>query len=62
MGTNFLNYEGRIKNQRAAEEAAREERKKAEANGDKEAEERWKKVEETAKLKADRLEEAKYAK
>ena len=62
MATHFLDYENRIKDLRAAEEAAEEERKKAEAAGDKDAEERWRKAEETAKLNADRLEEAKTAK
>lgn len=58
MSTYFLDYKNRILDIRAAEKGAKEEKERAILNGDKEAEERWEKVEENARREADALEQA----
>lgn len=58
MPTRYLNYKERIIDLRNAEKCAKEEKEKAKKAGDKDAEERWERAEETARIQADRLEEA----
>lgn len=58
MSTHFLDYKNRILDLRAAERGAREEKEKATLNGDKEAEKRWERAEDSARREADRLEQA----
>lgn len=58
MSTHYLDYKNRIKDLREAEKGAREEKEKAQALGDKDAEERWARAEEAAKRQADGLENA----
>ncbi len=57
MATHFLDYKNRIKDLREAEKGAREEKEKARILGDKDAEERWRRAEETARRQAERLED-----
>lgn len=58
MTTHFLDYKGKILDLRAAEKGAKEEKEKAILKGDKEAEKKWGKAEETARNRADKLEQA----
>ncbi|MBQ4057468.1 MAG: hypothetical protein IJD40_00890 [Lachnospiraceae bacterium] len=57
MTTHFLDYKNRIKDLREAEKGAREEKEKARILGDKDAEEIWRRAEETARRQAERLED-----
>ena len=58
MPTHYLDYRNRILDLRTAEREAREEKEKAKLNGDKDAEEKWRRAEETARIQAERLEDA----
>lgn len=57
MSTHFFDYKNRIIDLREAEKGAKEEKEKAKLRGDKDAEEKWRRAEETARIQAEKLEQ-----
>ena len=62
MGTKFLDYDGRIKDNKAEAKACKEEADKYRKEGDEKKAKDWDKCAEIAKDKADKLQQAKRVK